>query len=253
MEGAKDPDEYITKFGAARFKKLIEGSTGFIEYKLEKILKGYDLSVAEEKAKALGEACGVLCEIPSPVEREVYSGRLSELTGISKENIALQVSRMYEKKSKKAMNEVFEKERQRLAGYGDRVNPDSMKYPLAAKSEKQLLGILLTYPELRDKVLESVSEDDFLTSFHKKVYLECVKMAQKGENPDLGVLGNEFNVDEMGRIAEMTAARASLRSPPDITEISELADTLKREKKKTQDTGQENLRDWLSELAAKKK
>ena len=40
MNGAKDPDEFIKKFGAQRFKMLLENSDGAINFELEKCRTG---------------------------------------------------------------------------------------------------------------------------------------------------------------------------------------------------------------------
>ena len=51
MQGAKDPDEYLKKFGPDRFKLLLEGSANRVEYQLNAIRKKYDLSVDDEKVQ----------------------------------------------------------------------------------------------------------------------------------------------------------------------------------------------------------
>ena len=43
MQGAKDPDEYIRKFGAERFRMLLEGSEDAINFQLDRCEMGLDL------------------------------------------------------------------------------------------------------------------------------------------------------------------------------------------------------------------
>ncbi|MGN1347231.1 MAG: DNA primase, partial [Eubacteriales bacterium] len=53
MEGAKDPDEYIKKFGKEKFRSLIEESRSKFDYVLENTAAKYDLSNDAEKIRAL--------------------------------------------------------------------------------------------------------------------------------------------------------------------------------------------------------
>ncbi|MDE7301748.1 MAG: DNA primase, partial [Oscillospiraceae bacterium] len=84
MEGAKDPDEYIKKFGALRFKQLLDKSGGAIEFELEKCRAGLDTDTDEGRIEYLKRCVNVLADITSPIEREVYAGRLAEANRVNK-------------------------------------------------------------------------------------------------------------------------------------------------------------------------
>ena len=72
MTGAKDPDEYIKTYGASAFAKLLGNSEGQIDFKLNGILKKYNLSEPDDKLAAVREACKMLAAIRSDIKREVY-------------------------------------------------------------------------------------------------------------------------------------------------------------------------------------
>ena len=72
MSDAKDPDEYIKKFGAAEFKKLIEGSRGKFDFKLDEIHSKYNTDSDEDRIKALGDVTSYIAGVYSSVEREIY-------------------------------------------------------------------------------------------------------------------------------------------------------------------------------------
>ena len=84
MSGAKDPDEFIKARGPDAFRNLIEGSENHIEFRLKRVESGYDLNSSEGKVAFLREAAGIVAELPSPVEREVYAMRLAERAGVGK-------------------------------------------------------------------------------------------------------------------------------------------------------------------------
>ena len=93
IDGAKDPDEYIKKFGAQSFKKLLSGSVGQIDFKLNGILSKYNLSNPDEKLRAVDECCDVISTIYSEVKRDVYVQRLSQLTQIKTDSINARIAK----------------------------------------------------------------------------------------------------------------------------------------------------------------
>ena len=89
---AKDPDEFIKKFGGGKFKQLIEGSAGAVEYELGKIGAKYETDTPEGKIMALKEAVNLLAEMKNPLEREVWAAKLAADYGTTKEGILSQVT-----------------------------------------------------------------------------------------------------------------------------------------------------------------
>lgn len=77
MNGAKDPDEYIKKFGADKFRLLLEESVGQFDFRFENIVSKYDLRETGGKLKAAEEVTDLLAGIASEVERDVYLGPCS--------------------------------------------------------------------------------------------------------------------------------------------------------------------------------
>ena len=110
----------------------------------------------------------------------------------------------------------------------DKVNPDFVKAPSLARAEEAALGMLLLYPEFRKKALcDSVflSENDFFTSFGKKVFT-FIK-----DNTDNGFLDDKridevFTPEEVGRITKMKLARLSLQNNG-MPVFMEIVNTLK--------------------------
>jgi len=87
----KDPDEYIKKNGADRFKKLIDNASSLIEYKIKSIKKGIDTNTTEGKIAFLKKAAQLLSSIQNDVEREMYIKKISGEYGISEESMASEV------------------------------------------------------------------------------------------------------------------------------------------------------------------
>lgn len=97
MDGAKDPDEFIKKMGAERFKNLIEHSESQIDFRLHNILSKYDISIPEQKVDFLREASALVASFPGNVERQVYSARVAESAGVKSEVVTDEVERRRKK------------------------------------------------------------------------------------------------------------------------------------------------------------
>ncbi|MEG2720369.1 MAG: DNA primase, partial [Oscillospiraceae bacterium] len=91
MQGGKDPDDIIKKFGAERFKNLIDGASNDIEYKLLREREKFDVNVSDGKLNFLKAAAIVLSELKSPLEIEIYANKLSSELGVNKDAILAQV------------------------------------------------------------------------------------------------------------------------------------------------------------------
>ena len=87
LSGAKDPDEYIKKFGVDSFKRVLGESKSGFDHNLEKIANSYDLNIPEEKIKASADVCAVISGAYAEVEREIYVRRAAEILGISAESL----------------------------------------------------------------------------------------------------------------------------------------------------------------------
>ena len=92
IPGAKDPDEYIKKYGAERFRALLDGTGNALEFRIGQVRKKYDLAQDKDRLDYVKEVLRLLADRNSPTEREVYAGRLAEETNISKTAIMTQLS-----------------------------------------------------------------------------------------------------------------------------------------------------------------
>lgn len=97
IKDAKDPDEFIKKFGRQRFEALLNGASGAIDYSLLKLKNQYDIQIPEQRVEYVTKACEVLSVVTNPIERDVYCTRISKETGINIDSIKTQISRVRRK------------------------------------------------------------------------------------------------------------------------------------------------------------
>lgn len=230
ISGAKDPDEFIKKFGADKFAKQLEASHGKFEYNMENVLARYDISIPDEKVKACAALCSIIADVYSSAEREVYISAVSKKLELPSESIRSDIDRILKKKKREYKKQESQKIVRQSAGFGDRINPDYAKNFAAAKAEEVVLGMLLLFPEHRKSVWEgkvSLAENDFFTEFGKRVFKAILQIdAQNSFEPSL--LGEFFSPEEQGRIMRIQLARSEL-GDNGSTVFAESVASLKRE------------------------
>ena len=78
MEGAKDPDEFIIKYGNARFLNLVDKALSVIEFKVRLLKRNLNLENVNDKIKFLNEIAKLISKIDNTIEREVYIEKIAK-------------------------------------------------------------------------------------------------------------------------------------------------------------------------------
>ena len=213
MSGAKDPDEYIKKFGAESFRRLLgESKTGF-DYNVDKILSAHDTTLVEEKVKAASEVCTLIAGVYSQVERDIYIRRAAELLSVSADSLASDVARIRRRIEREQKNAQSKEAMLSIKHIGDRVNNDAAKNIRATANEEAILGLMLIYDEFRVDAAQKkvdLSEDDFVTDFGRRVFLALCELENSEGGFSKALLGQSFTVEEMGRIEKIEIDRRML-------------------------------------------
>ena len=154
IPGAKDPDEYIKKYGRERFETLLNGTRNAIEYKLARIKEKHDVASPAGRLDYIKEAIGLLAGRVTPTERDVYAGRLAEETNVSKAAILAQLDGAIAQARRRASRQRQEALMHQGVAYQIKV-PYTMGGSEAlgvANAEQQLVCALLKRPELIARV-----------------------------------------------------------------------------------------------------
>ncbi|MGN0665702.1 MAG: DNA primase [Huintestinicola sp.] len=198
MTGAKDPDEFIKKFGPLRFKQLLDNSDGAISFELSKCADGLDLSTDTGKVEYLKKCVAVLASINSPIERDVYISKVAKDQGISKDALVSQVAQSL----RKNINAERKQDWNRIRTFSDRrtVAPEAVSHPREYKAEEGIMSYLARNPDELDFISSGVTEDMFVSEFHRKVFSKLVEGMKNSTDFSLMSLQSEFSADEMGKI-----------------------------------------------------
>lgn len=200
MNGAKDPDEYIKKFGAEHFRYLLNNSDGAINFELNKCRDGVDTDTEVGKNDYLRKACRIIAAIKSPVEKDIYISKISQEQGISKMAVEQEVKSII-KKEIAAQNK---KEWQRTITFTNRprdeINPEANAHPKEAQAESGIIYYLLNNPDACGDIASRLPAEKFVTDFNRRIYESLVRKINNLEDCSVSSFNDEFSPDEVGRI-----------------------------------------------------
>ncbi len=234
MQGAKDPDEFIKKFGAEKFRQLIQNSRTGFEFKLQSVLARHDVEIPDEKIKAASELVDIVAKVYSSAEREVYIHAVAERLSLSEDSLRKDVESAMRRNAKAGKQQEGQQARLSAMGIRDKINPEVAGNVQAAAAEEAILGLLLLYGEHRKAVATGqvpLTEDCFVTAFHKKAFVHIMELEYDDGGFDFSLLGEFFTPEEMGRLARLEQARRVL-SENGTSVLRSSAEVLAREKER---------------------
>lgn len=184
LTGGKDPDEIIKKYGAQRFRDIINGAANDTEYRLLRARQGIDLSTDDGKVKYLSAATEVLAGIPSPVEVDVYASRLANELGVDKLAIESQVKYKREGLRKRRMAQREQDQKRLLINGQNTKNPERSQHLRAAKAEETLIASLMRNPDFYNKLRDELSADYFVTALNRRIFSVILRALTRAATPN---------------------------------------------------------------------
>lgn len=224
MGDAKDPDEFIRKNGVTRFKLLLDNADNAFEFELNKQKVGIDIGTDSGKVEYLKRCVPILANMPSSIERDVYSSRIATELGVSKEAILIQVNSLIKRQRRSRHKREFKELLPKSGVNRDKINPQAAHYPLESKAEEGIIAYAFKNPNSIDYILSKIRFEDFVTDFNRKVFEAVAIKLQNNINLNLSALGGEFTSDEMGKISGMLANYNDVNNSPEL--LSDYIDTL---------------------------
>lgn len=199
LEGAKDPDEFLKKFGADALRNLLDRSEDRVDYTLRKMQDKYDLSTAESKLNFLQEAEAYVAAFPGRAERELYAMRLSEMVGVSAEAVKQDVETQRKRQASKQKRQV---EKQEL-NLTSRSPVRSIRYDntRSAMAEEGVVRLLYLDPQLLDG-LSPPAVEDFTVPELGHIYQVLSSHARDG-TPSMAALSGSLSPDEISLLTNL--------------------------------------------------
>jgi len=190
MKDAKDPDEFIKKFGRERFVRLLEQAETESEYRLTGAKAGFDTDTDEGKVAYLKAAVEAISKIPSKIEREIYIARVARDTGVSTDAIAHEVQRAFKKDEKRKLREEENKNLTPLRAHQPKSRAVRFDNPKSAIAEENVIGILIMRHDWIEDATREILPSDFSSPMLADIYRTLIKQHDEGrEVTPASVLG----------------------------------------------------------------
>ena len=199
MRDAKDPDEFLKKFGADKFKLLLEESSNRVEYQINAIRRKYDIREDEQRVKYIQEAAELICTLGSAVQREVYGHRVAESAKISYEAMKLEVDKAFKRRiarEKKKQEQIDLAPAKNLQPKARSIRYDNMK---SAMAEEAVLALILKEPALLEQAKE-LSEQEFSSPLLGRAFGQLSGRYRQGLEVNISVL-SDFSGEEISHLA----------------------------------------------------
>lgn len=228
MQGAKDPDEYIRKFGAERFRMLLEGSEDAINFQLDRCEMGLDLQTENGRATLLRRATEVLIQIPDPVTREVYLMRTAEKCHISADVLRVSVNRKQKNRQKMQKKKEFSNlvahtvTAQQTAADVSGMAGSSR----TVRAQERLLCYFLSQPEQISKLADHLQPEQFTVPFYQKLFQLLLEHQQQESDGWISALGMQLTPQEMGTVSRLLNLKQTCPiSPQEVQDCIQLLQT----------------------------
>ena len=212
ISGAKDPDEYVIKYGPERFLKFVEQEISLVEFKVKMLKQSLNLDNINDKIKFLNQVAKILSNVTNSIERELYVEKIANEYNVSKEAIYGEVNKLIYAKNtgektleKPIVKKEIKKEKQEI---------DSS----TTKRENLIIYLLINYPQESYKKIKSViSENDMKLEENQKILKKMYEEIEKGNiNIDIlnyfeeqniidhisGIMSYDFEISDLNKCIE---------------------------------------------------
>jgi DNA primase len=202
VSGAKDPDEFIKKYGSLAFQKLLEGSENQIDYRLQKIQEKYNLEDDEQRVGYLQEAAQLIARLQSPVRREVYGNRAAAAAKIDSRTMADEVERQ---RRRVGWQQKKQEERRNLTP-ATSCQPEERKFHYknmkSAMAEEGVIRLMMRDSTLFPQAAQ-LRPEQFSSELLGKIYGLLLERWQAGQENSLDRLSQQLAPEEISHLVKL--------------------------------------------------
>lgn len=196
MEGAKDPDEYVIKYGSGKFNLLVENAISLVEFKIKMLKQKYNLENAKDKIKFLKEITKILSNVDNKIEREIYIDNIAKQYNISKEAIYAEVNKA--SYNPEAKEETLVRPIIKTPKTIEEVNPAEVK------RENMIIYLLINhFQESYSAIVNNITLDDFKVEMNRKLYEIIQNSTAESSEKMLQAIANIEDEDLQSHVSEI--------------------------------------------------
>ena len=200
LEGAKDPDEYIVKYGNMRFQNAVDKAFSVVEFKVKILKKELNLENTNDKIKFLNEIAKLISKVDNTIEREVYIEKIAKEYDISKEAIYAEVNKLTYKNDKS--EKLLEKAKPVITH--KKVETKEVSESIRRR-ENTIISILLTGDlSIFEIIKQNIKPEDFQDEINQEIAKKLYEEFEKGNSNINGIIDN-LDQDQQNQITMIMA------------------------------------------------
>lgn len=201
MEGAKDPDEYVIKYGNARFQNLVDKAISVIEFKVKILRQSLNLDSTNDKIKFLNEIAKLIAKIDNSMEREVYIEKIAKEYDVSKEAIYAEVNKLTYKEN---VDEKILNKAKPVIKHLEKTNEDTVSEAVKRR-ENTILAILLSGDvNIYQIIKQNIKIEDFKYDIDHKIARKLYEEFENG-NSNINSIIDNLSEEEQNHITMIMA------------------------------------------------
>ena len=212
--GAKDPDEFVIKYGPERFQKCVDSSISLVEFKVKILKQNLNIENINDKIKFLNEIAKILAKVDNDIEKEVYIDKISQEYKISKEAIYAEVNKLiYSRNNTNSKKPV---EKAPIKSFLSKDNLEKIDEG-TLKREKTVIYILVNYPqESYNAIKDTIKVEDIKSETNKQIISKIYEQYDNGKTGDIldlfedekiinylsGIMAEDFGIIDINKCIE---------------------------------------------------
>ena len=201
MDGAKDPDEFVIKYGNARFQNLVDRAISVVEFKVKILRQSMDLNSVNDKIKFLNEIAKIISKIDNNMEKEIYIERISKEYDVSKEAIYAEVNKLTYKET--SDEKLLSKPRPVIRHIEKEVQEEVSE--ATKKRENTVLAILLLGDlNIYNIIKQNIKLEDFKYEIDAKIAKKLYEEFENG-NSNINSIIDNLSEEEQNQITMIMA------------------------------------------------
>ena len=202
IEGAKDPDEFIVKYGEGRFRLAMDNAISLVEFKVKNLKKDINLENAADKIKFLNEIAKILSKVENTMEREIYIEKISKGYNISKEAIYAEVNKLIYTNSKG--DKILQSKNKEVRHIKEETNKKEIDEDLKRRENTIIALLLDANMNVFQKIREQIKPEDFKDETNRKIAEKLYEELEK-QDRNINKLIDTFDEETQNHITMVMA------------------------------------------------
>ena len=230
LNGGKDPDEILRKYGPERIRSLIDGAANDIEFSLLKARSELDLGTSDGKMKYLDAAASILARTRNKIAQDIYSSRLSEELEVEKTAILTRIEQISRKNTRIENKNRFKNIQQTAMSENAKAALKNSTNIKEIKAEELFIACIYYNPDFLRHIGDEIVAEDFSVSDNRAIFALLRDRIKDGESLEFTFFSQMLTPEQMSSFVRIIKKNENLTST--LKTCTDCIDVIKSSKEK---------------------